>query len=77
MWLTLQKQAIAESNTKAIAEMKSDTEQKMKLKQLYKVGSECKLNSLSDSLVCQSVWTEFGGRGFKSHNFLQPLLRIV
>ena len=30
---------------KAIAEMKSDTEQMMKLEQLYKGGSECELNS--------------------------------
>ena len=30
---------------KAIAEMKLDTEQKMKLKQLYKAGSEWNLNS--------------------------------
>ena len=27
-----------------IVEMKSDTEQKMKLEQLYKVGSVCELN---------------------------------
>ena len=30
---------------KAIAKMKSDTEQKMELEWLHKVGSECKLNS--------------------------------
>ena len=36
---------------KAIAEMKSDTEQTMKLEWLYKVGSECKLNSWLDSSV--------------------------
>ena len=30
-----------------IAEMNSDTEQKMKLEQLYKVGSEWDLNSWS------------------------------
>ena len=27
--------------TKAMAEMKSDTDQKMKLEWMYKVGSEC------------------------------------
>ena len=31
--------------TKAIAEMEPDTEQMMKLEYLYKVGSECELNS--------------------------------
>ena len=31
--------------TKAIAEMKCDVEQTMKLEYLYKVGSECELNS--------------------------------
>ena len=36
---------------KAIVVMKSDTEQKMKLEVLYKVGSECKLNSWPDSSV--------------------------
>ena len=36
---------------KAIAEMKSDTEQTMKLEYLYKVGSECELNAWSDSSV--------------------------
>ena len=35
--------------TKAIAEMKCDTEQTMKLDKLYKVGSECELNSWPDS----------------------------
>ena len=29
---------------KAIAEMKYDTELKMKLEQMFKVGSECELN---------------------------------
>ena len=29
---------------KSIAEMKVDTEQTMKLEELYKVSSECKLN---------------------------------
>ena len=37
--------------TKAIAEMKLDTEQTMKLELLYKVGSEWKLNSWPDSSV--------------------------
>ena len=36
---------------KAIAKMKLDTEQTMKLEWLYKVGSECELNSWSDSSV--------------------------
>ena len=31
--------------TKAITEMEYDTEQKMKLDVVYKVGSECELNS--------------------------------
>ena len=31
-----------------MAEMKSDTEQMMKLEWLYKVDSECKLNSWPD-----------------------------
>ena len=54
--------------TKAIAEMEPDTEQMMKLEYLYKVGSECELNSWPDSSVGQSVWTEFNGRGFKSYS---------
>ena len=36
---------------KAIAEMKPDTEQTMKLEQLYKIGYECELNSWPDSSV--------------------------
>ena len=36
---------------KAIAEMKFDTEQTMKLALLYKVGCECELNSWADSSV--------------------------
>ena len=36
---------------KAIAEMKLDTDQTVKLKQLHKVGSEWKLNSWPDNLV--------------------------
>ena len=36
---------------KAIAEMKSDIEQTVKLEWLYKVGSECELNSWPDSSV--------------------------
>ena len=36
---------------KAIAEMKYDTEQTMKLEKLYKVGSECELGSWPDSSV--------------------------
>ena len=36
---------------KATAEVKYDTEQLMKLEKLYKVGSECELNSWSDSSV--------------------------
>ena len=36
---------------KGKAEMKSDTEQTIKLEWLYKVGSECKLNSWPDSSV--------------------------
>ena len=35
--------------------MKYDTEQKMKLEQLYKVGSECELNPWPQSSVIQSV----------------------
>ena len=41
--------------TKAIAEMKSDTEQTMKLEWLYKVDFECELNSWLDRSVGQSV----------------------
>ena len=36
---------------KAIAKMKLDTEQTMKLEWLYKVDSECELNSWPDSSV--------------------------
>ena len=36
---------------KAIAEMKLDIEQTMRLEELYKVGSECELNSWPDSSV--------------------------
>ena len=36
---------------KAIAEMKCDAEQTMKLEWLYKFGSECELNSWPDSSV--------------------------
>ena len=36
---------------KAIADMKCDTEQTMKLEWLYKVGSDCELNSWPDSSV--------------------------
>ena len=36
---------------KAIAEMKLDIEQTMTLEELYKVGSECELNSWPDSSV--------------------------
>ena len=36
---------------KAMAEMKLDTKQTMKLELLYKVGSECDLNSWPDSYV--------------------------
>ena len=36
---------------KAIAEMKLHTEQMMKLEELYKVNSECELNSWPDSSV--------------------------
>ena len=50
------------------AQMKRDTEQTMKLKQLYQVGSECELNSWPDSSVGENVWTEFSSRGFKSHS---------
>ena len=35
----------------AIAEMKLDTEQTMKLEWLYEVGSECELNWWADSSV--------------------------
>ena len=31
-------------------------------------GSECGLNSCSDSSVGWSVWTEFSGHGFKSQS---------
>ena len=34
---------------KAIAEMKSDIEEKMKCEELYNVGSECDLNLWPDS----------------------------
>ena len=37
--------------TKAIAEMKCDTERTMKLEKLYKVVSECDLNSWPESSV--------------------------
>ena len=36
---------------KAIAEMKLDTGQARRFEQLYKVGSECELNSWPDNLV--------------------------
>ena len=45
----------------------STLRKKMKLKELYKVGSESKLNSGPDSSVGLRVCTEFNGRGFKSH----------
>ena len=35
--------------TKATADLKSDTEQTMKLETLYKVPSECELNSWPDT----------------------------
>ena len=35
--------------------MKSDTEQMMKLEQLYKIGPECELNSWPDSSVGLSI----------------------
>ena len=35
----------------SIAKMKSDTKQTMKLEQLYKVGSECEMNSWLDRSV--------------------------
>ena len=54
--------------TKAIAEMKCDTEQTMKLQELYKVCSEYELNSWPDSSVGWSVWTELTGRSFKFHS---------
>ena len=54
--------------TKAIAEMKPDTEQTMKSEWLYKVRSECELNSWPGSSVGSTIWTEFSGRGFKSHS---------
>ena len=42
--------AIAEMRlTRAIAEMKCDTEQTMKLEKLYKASFECELNSWPDS----------------------------
>ena len=37
--------------TKAMAEMEPNTEQTMKLEWLYKVGSECELNSWPNSSV--------------------------
>ena len=37
--------------TQAITEIKCDTEQTMKLEWLYKVESECELNSWPDSSV--------------------------
>ena len=37
--------------TKAIAQMKGDTEQTMKYEYLYKVGSDSQFNSWSDSSV--------------------------
>ena len=37
--------------TKETAEMQPDTEQMMELEWLYKVGSECELNSWPDSSV--------------------------
>ena len=47
----------------ATAEIKPDTEQMMDLEWLYKVGSECELDSWPDSSVGYSVWKEFSGRG--------------
>ena len=41
--------------TKALTEMKRETEQTMKLEWPYKIGSECELNSCPDSLVGLSV----------------------
>ena len=38
--------------TKTTTEIKTDTEQTMKLESLYKIGSESELNSWPDSLVC-------------------------
>ena len=46
---------------KAMAKVKLDTEQRIKLQWLYKVGPESELNSWPDSS------TEFSGRGFKSY----------
>ena len=36
--------------------------------QLYKVGSECQVNTWSEESVGQSVSTEFSTRGIKSHS---------
>ena len=44
---------------KAMAKVKLDTEQTIKLQWLYKVGPESELNSWPDSS------TEFSGRGLK------------
>ena len=41
--------------TKAIIKTKLDTEQTMKLEWLYKVGSECELNTWPDSSVGLSI----------------------
>ena len=48
--------------------MKPDTEQTIKLQYLYKVGSECELNSWPDSSAGQSVQMEFSGHGFISYS---------
>ena len=53
---------------KAIATMEFENWTKMKLEELYKVSSECKLNSWPDNLFRLRVWMEFGGRGFKSQS---------
>ena len=40
----------------------------MRLKLLYKFGSESELSSWPDSSVGKSIRTEFSGRGFKAHS---------
>ena len=64
---------------KAIAKMKSNTEQTMTLDQLYKVGSECEL--IAHDLIAQSVRVSeensvVMGSNLTDANFLQ-LLQII
>ena len=65
--------------TKAIAKMKPDTEQTMKLEQLHKVGSEYELtHGLMAQSVKASEWNSVVvGSNPTQVNFLQLLQRIL